>query len=790
MKLYINILLFFLTQTCFSQLVTSSGQSPVGLVQNVLLGPGVTVSNITYNGSPSAIGYFDGSQTNLGIDSGIVLTTGTVLQNGSGPHGPNDQAGAGVDNGTAGSGLLSSIINGSPTFNASILEFDFIPYSDTVRFKYVFGSDEYPEFAPPNNSSFNDVFGFFISGPGVPGMMNIARLPTNGSIVSINNVNAITNSAFFIPNGDGSTAPQNSSPTFIQYDGFTQVLEAVSQVQCGETYHLIIAVSDVGDGEWDSGIFLEANSLSSANPINVNYSISQQVFIDSTWMAEGCVDATVTVQRQQGSNTALTIPIQLSGTATNGLDYTGVPANVTFNPGQTSVSFTINVINDALAEGLESLMMSFMIQDPCGNISPIDLELQIQDVMPVDVVINGNQMVCPGDDVTLNASTTGGVSPYTYIWSTGSTSSSITVSPSVSTTYSVSVTDNCLNQTVTADYIVNVPILDTLNISTSGDVVEICPNMLNILYADATGGAQPYSYIWTVNSQVVGLSDSLIVTPNYTTTYIVEVSDICGNTDFDSIIYTVVSPPLSLTMTPMTQTCPGDSVMLSVFPSGGYGNYYYTWTHNGASTQSIKVAPLVSTTYEVIVTDDCQTMSVSGLTQIEVIKPNADFSIISSTLYQGIPITFQNLSSNGTNYDWLFGDGMGSQLTHPNHVYNDAGSYFVTLIAEDANGCLDSIVKPITIEEEFYIYIPNTFIPDNDRINETFSGSFIGVSGINMEIYNRWGELIFESDDINFEWDGLYKGKMVIPGTYTWRLTYARGTKREYHLTGHISVIR
>ena len=267
-------------------------------------------------------------------------------------------------------------------------------------------------------------------------------------------------------------------------------------------------------------------------------------------------------------------------------------------------------------------------------------------------------------------------------------------------------------------------------------------------------------------------------------------SDICGNTDSDSIIYTVVSPPLSLTMTPMTQTCPGDSVLLSVFPSGGYGNYYYTWTHNGASTQSITVAPLVSTTYEVIVTDDCQTMSVSGLTQIEVIKPNADFSIISNTLYQGIPITFQNLSSNGTSYDWLFGDGIGSQLTHPNHVYSDAGSYFVTLIAEDANGCLDSIVKPITIEEEFYIYIPNTFIPDNDRINETFSGSFIGVSGINMEIYNRWGELIFESDDINFEWDGLYRGKMVNPGTYIWRLSYARGTKREYHLTGHISVIR
>ena len=130
---------------------------------------------------------------------------------------------------------------------------------------------------------------------------------------------------------------------------------------------MIIAVSDVGDGEWDSGIFLEANSLSSANPIDINYSISQQVFLDSTWMAEGCVDATVTVERQQGSSTALTIPIQLSGTATNGVDYTGVPASVTFNPGQTTVSFTINVINDAIAEGLENLIMTCFKSDGGGR---------------------------------------------------------------------------------------------------------------------------------------------------------------------------------------------------------------------------------------------------------------------------------------------------------------------------------------------------------------------------------------------------------------------------------------
>lgn len=105
-----------------AQLVTNTSQTPSALVQNVLLGPGVTVSNIFYNGSPSAIGFFDGSATNLGISSGIVMTTGTVVNNGTGPHGPNNQANSGIDNGTPGSGLLSAQIGGSTTFNATTLE--------------------------------------------------------------------------------------------------------------------------------------------------------------------------------------------------------------------------------------------------------------------------------------------------------------------------------------------------------------------------------------------------------------------------------------------------------------------------------------------------------------------------------------------------------------------------------------------------------------------------------------------------------------------------------------------
>ncbi|NBU92493.1 MAG: hypothetical protein EBS17_06590, partial [Flavobacteriia bacterium] len=362
-----------------AQLITGTGQSPQGLVQNVLIGPGVTVSNILYNGSPTSIGSFTATGTNLGINQGIVMTTGTVLPNGSGPQGPNNSPSSGTDNGMPGSGILSGIIGGTTTFNAATLEFDFIPYADTVRFKYVFGSEEYPEFAPPNNSTYNDVFGFFISGPGIAGLQNIAQLPNGGGVVSINNVNAITHQAYYNFNGDGNSAPYNSSPNYIQYDGFTDVLEAISPVQCGQTYHLILSIADVGDGAWDSGIFLEANSLSSSTPVVVTHTLSQQVFQNPDWMAEGCVTASVTLTRQNNLNNSLTIPVVVSGSATSGLDYTGVPNSITFAPGQSVYTFQINALSDAFSEGLESIIIDFNVSDPCGNITPIPLTLYIQD---------------------------------------------------------------------------------------------------------------------------------------------------------------------------------------------------------------------------------------------------------------------------------------------------------------------------------------------------------------------------------------------------------------------------
>jgi gliding motility-associated-like protein len=791
-KFFVTLIAFVMHSLAFGQLITNSSLSPQGLVQNVLLGSGVTVSNVMYNGSPGAIGQFTANNTTLGITQGIVMTTGTVQATSSGPQGPNNQSNAGMDNNAPGSTLLTNqVLGGTQTFNAAILEFDFIPYADTVRFKYVFGSDEYPEFAPPNNSGYNDVFGFFISGPGIVGMQNIARLPNGGGIVSINNVNAITNQQFFTFNGDGNSPPYDSNPQYIQYDGFTKVLEAVSKVQCGQTYHLIIAIADAGDGQWDSGMFLEANSLSTKTPIEIEYTLSQQVYTNPDWLAEGCVSAAVTLTRQNNTASSLTIPVQVSGTATNGQDYTGVPTSITFNAGQTTTTFTLNALFDNLTEGLENVVLTFPISDPCGNVTPLVVTLYIQDVPPLVVTINGATIACPGDPINLTTNVSGGVTPYQFTWSTGETTSSINFTPTSTQTINVQVSDACSSSPTSASIIVNVPQYPPITISVSNDLTEICPYLPQDFGVIPSGGTGAYNYQWTANGIPFNWTDSISVSPGITTNYIINVNDNCGNVAIDSILYTITSPPLTVQMNGPIQICPGDSAFLQVTASGGFGNYYYLWTQTNQTTNGIWVNPNATTSYFVQVSDECQTFYVTGVALVQVVKPTSDFWIMTHYPTEGLMTSFLNQSQNAWAYVWNFGDGSANSfLVNPTHIYDDPGDYLVTLVAVNQKGCVDSVSKWIQVIPERYIYFPNSFTPDNDACNEFFFGDFIGILGGHFYLYNRWGECIFESTDLNFKWNGTYQGVPVQIGTYSWYFVYEIGKGIFEDLSGHVNVIR
>jgi len=239
--------------------------TPEDMVEH-LIGTGVNYSNVTYTGADIASGIFNnGNSTNIGIETGIFLTSGS----GYVIPGPNTSSSAGASNGLNGSPLLGDLLPGYSNYDASQLEFDFSPLNDTVKCQFVFGSEEYNEYV---GSSFNDVFGFFVSGPNPLGGnyndKNIAIIPgTFPEIpIAINNVNNGYAPPSVIPDGPCINCEyfvDNTGGVTIQYDGFTTVITLWALVIPDEEYHFAIAVGDAGDHIFDSGVLLEGTSFKS-----------------------------------------------------------------------------------------------------------------------------------------------------------------------------------------------------------------------------------------------------------------------------------------------------------------------------------------------------------------------------------------------------------------------------------------------------------------------------------------------------------------------------------------------
>jgi len=474
-----------------AQLTTSTALTPAQLVQNVLLGPGVTSSNITYTGIPITRGSFNGVASNIGFASGVILSCGNIAN----AEGPNDDSGISGTNGFPGDIDLDSIMWPTLSYDATLLEFDFVPTSDTIKFRYVFGSDEYMEYVSTFGSGINDGFGFFISGPGISGPFsnnakNIALIPGTSLPVTMYNLNLNNNGSYYFDNGDGSgsgTAPDGQT---IQYDGFTVPLTAICAVQCGQTYHIKIAIGDGGDEIIDSGVFLEAGSFSSSGNLSISTTANNFGGIASgndSAIYEGCGSASILFDRGVANSTnADTLNYTIRGTANNGLDYSPITNAVYFVPGQDKALLTINSLPDALTEGTERVILSIYQASSCGAMDTLSLTIYIIDTPPLQVKLpNDTSFMCPALNLPITATITGGVAfgGHTYTWTNANgNGATVLVSPFATTTYYVTVTDSC-GQTATDSMLVNIMPYSPLQLSFSNDTA-ICSG--NEVFLDAT----------------------------------------------------------------------------------------------------------------------------------------------------------------------------------------------------------------------------------------------------------------------------------------------------------------
>lgn len=381
--------------------------TPENLITNIFLGEGVEVLNVQFQGSSSAVGFFQNGDDEVGLGRGIVMSTGYAV---SAPGIIGVDASGGIQASESASGPAADpdmqALSGTTDINDLVsYTITFIPISDTLRFRYVFASEEYPEYVC---SDFNDVFGFFISGPGINGPFsgnaeNIALIPETSLPVAINNVNPGVVGA----NGTViNCTPPSGSLAYSQYynnnngsanrpvfDGLTDVFTAEAVVFPCSTYTIKLVICDVADELFDSGVFLEAKSFGTGS-LNVK---AATVSLDGS-VAEGCTQGELVFSLPVPAESNYPIDYRILGTAENGVDYEFVPPGLFIPAGDSILSIPIIAFDDGIPEGTETIIIDVQ-RDPCNRdtiVIPIKENILLKPELRTDT------SVCPGSPVLLD----------------------------------------------------------------------------------------------------------------------------------------------------------------------------------------------------------------------------------------------------------------------------------------------------------------------------------------------------------------------------------------------------
>lgn len=431
----------------------------------------------------------------------------------------------------------------------------------------------------------------------------------------------------------------------------------------------------------------------------------------------------------------------------------------------------------------------------------------------------GNRTICQGQSTTLTTQATGG-SPfnggvYDFHWSgnDGSVynSNMYTVSPTQTTIYTLVVTDShgCSSTPISSTVFVH-PELEIVSVVTSNDTV--CPGDPAIIYVDARGG-NGGPYLMTLQDGRV-VATPFTVYPEETTNFIIQLSDMCGTPPVkDSILITVRPKPGNVFVADKVEGCPPLTVNFTEsnpdrgqtylwdFGDNGFAqikNPSHTYTREGAYNVSLEV------------TDDfgCKNKrTVENM--ITVYKaPVANFipepEVVNMLTGE---VEFINYSTDAVRYFWFFGDGDSSLFVSPRHKYNAIGEYEVILVAESSKFCRDTTIRKVIVENQFAFYVPTSFTPNGDGVNDCFRpcGNGISKNDYKLMIYDRWGNPIFTTEKYNPEvacdactegaWDGSkgsrIKGDPIMPnGTYHWYCEFKDWNGTIYKKHGTVELVR
>ena len=769
-SLYKRLLISFITCLCiitgYSQSITTTpanGLLPDTFLNRYFAGEGVKLYNCKFNWSPSAIngsqvGTFANTNLQFPFSSGVLLTTGNIsVAQGPSSSGSSSSS-TGVNHAAIDQDLQQLVTSGLPVNNASVLEFNFYSgrneYTNIVSFNYIFGSEEYPEFVCSN---FNDVFGFFLYGPDPYGNSNtninknIAIIPGSGNLpVSINALNngtigssgsvencvSLNYSQFYRSNSGGA----------IEYDGFTTNLVADAQLCACSEYKMKISIANVSDGSYDSGVFLEKGSFKLPKEI----SITDSVVIESDTVIKNCHGADIDIHYGEPLESSMNIVYYCDGGTANEEDF-----------------YVIRLRSNNLVDTLHHGDTIFFPEGDTLIRLKMDLKesAQFAPNQSKRAQLVFKSILCPS---------------FRYL-------------------------DGHREERAQYDTLVYI-LKDNKKFTITSDTVFYCDRCEHVAI-QMEGGTEPLRYQWTPSAGLAtpnARESNCNLTQN--TTFQVIVSDRWGcmtDTCYHTALITSTPELAGHYHISPNEICVPEEV---TFRSTATPASTHEWTISSANTPDTTIygdntsflftePGRYSITYHAYEAEPCDaTITLNNYINAGQ-QPTAQFIFDPAEAEVGQEVLFTN-QSEGTNvhYSWSFGDGTNSNEVNPTHVYNSENSenYNVILTVTDDANCQDVYMAPVPVVDNHVLFVPNTFTPNKDGLNDVFLPVVACVAKYYIMIFDRNGGLVFYSDNPEIGWDGTLNGIECPSGVYTYYINYIRynNLKQELIKTGSINLIR
>jgi gliding motility-associated-like protein len=503
------------------------------------------------------------------------------------------------------------------------------------------------------------------------------------------------------------------------------------------------------------------------------------------------------------ANTPAAISVECIGDVPAAVPLSGIGTVVTGVSDNCTVAPIVAHVGD-VSDGNtcpETITRTYSITDDCGNVTTVAQTIIVNDITaptasnPIAISVPGSMDV-PAPDVTVVTTEADNCTANPVVaWVSDVSDGNICNLEKITRTYSI--TDDCGNQTLVTQLITILAVYPTVN---AGIDQTVCDGETVTVNASVNPASSTISWTAPVIDGV-----GFIPSPG-TNVYTVSANNLgCISTDNVSVIVSP-NPAVSFNANVVSGCEPLEVVFtnttVSAAPIGSC-----VWDFGNGVTSNI-CGPVTYTyqnpgAYDVTLTttdgNGCVgTTTYANYIYVEAI-PVANFTASAyelSNIETSSEVEFTNQSIGASSYFWSFGDGGTSTVEDPTHYYEtiNAGGIEIMLVAVSDLGCVDTTYQFISISEELIYYVPNTFTPDGDAFNNTFQPVFTsGFDPYNftMLIFNRWGEIVFETHNAEIGWDGTYGGKYVQDGTYTWKIEFkSRVNDKKYVDVGHVNMLR